>query len=121
MRCRATHAVINLVRLAIGWRGWFNEAADTPSWGTRIAALPRAGQAREGWGRVVVVEGVVVVVTSPGYVVVVEVEVVVVLVGDVVGVPAMAAVGLVPTTRATTTAPSPRREIVPRHNFVASE
>jgi hypothetical protein len=105
----------------MGWRGWFNEAAETPSWGTRIAALPRAGQAREGCGSVVVVDGTVVVVVSPGYVVVVEVEVVVVLDVDVVVVPAMAAVELVPTTRATTTAPRPTTEIVPRHNFVASE
>jgi hypothetical protein len=113
---------MSLVRLAIGWRGWFAEAAATPNWGTRIAALPRAGQARVGRGRVVVVVGAtVVVVVSPGYVVVVDVEVVVVLDVEVVVVPAIAAVGLVPTMRATTTAPTPSTEIVTRHNFAASE
>jgi hypothetical protein len=54
-------------------------------------------------------------------VVVVEVDVVVVLEVDVVVVPAMAVVGLVPTTRAITTAPTPMTEIVARHNFAASE
>jgi hypothetical protein len=113
---------MSLVRLAMGWRGWFKEAAETPSWGTRIAALPRAGHASDGRGRVVVVVGGrVVVVVSPGYVVVVEVEVVVVLDVDVVVVPAIAEVGLVPTMSATTTAPTPSTEIAARHNFAASE
>jgi hypothetical protein len=75
-----------------------------------------------GRGRVVVVVGgIVVVVISPGYVVVVDVDVVVVVAVDVVVVPAIADVGLVPTMRATETAPTPSREIVARHNFVASE
>jgi hypothetical protein len=30
-RWRATQAVISFVRLAMGWRGWFDEAADTPN------------------------------------------------------------------------------------------
>jgi hypothetical protein len=54
-------------------------------------------------------------------VVVVEVDVVVVLDVDVVVVPAFAAVELVPTMSAITTAPTPRTEIAARHNFVASE
>jgi hypothetical protein len=124
-RCKATQAVISLVRLAMGCWGWLGEAAATPNWGTRIAALPRAGQARVGRGRVVVVVGVTVVVVSPGYVVVVDVEVVVdvvvVVVVEVVVVPAMAVVGLVPTMRAIATAPTPSTEIVTRQILVTSE
>jgi hypothetical protein len=55
-------------------------------------------------------------------VVVVDVEVVVVLdVDDEVVVPAVAVVGLAPTIKATTTAPTPKTEMTTRHNFAASE
>jgi hypothetical protein len=87
-----------------------------------MAALPLAGHARGGRGRdVVVVGATVVVVVSPGYVVVVDVDVVVVLDVEVVVVPAMAFVGLAPTVRAITTAPTPSAEIATRHDFAASE
>jgi hypothetical protein len=68
-----------LVRLAIGTRGWYDEAAVTQSRGIATAALSRAGHA------IAVFLGIVVVVVVVGIVVVeVDVEVVVVAVVVVV-------------------------------------
>jgi hypothetical protein len=64
-----------LVRLAIGTRGWYDEAAATQSRGIATAALPCAGHAIAVFLGIVVV--VVVVVVEVGTVVVVDVDVVV--------------------------------------------
>ena len=66
-----------MVRLAIGTRGWYDEAAATQSRGIATAALSRAGHA------IAVFLGIVVVVVEVGTVVV-EVDVVVVVVVVVV-------------------------------------
>jgi hypothetical protein len=68
-----------LVRLAIGTRGWYDEAATTQSRGIATAALPCAGHAIAVFLGIVVVVVVVEVGT-----VVVEVDVEVVVVGTVV-------------------------------------
>ena len=104
----------------LGWRGWRGEAAATESWGTIIAALPSDGHARDGRGRVVVVPDTLVVVVAPGRVVV-EVDEVVVVETEVDVVPELAVAGNAPTMRATMTAPTPRSEMMTRHNFEASE
>ena len=70
-----------MVRLAIGTRGWYDEAAATQSRGIATAALSRAGHAIAVFLGIVVV--VVVVVVEVGTVVV-EVDVVVVVVVVVV-------------------------------------
>jgi len=44
MRCKITHVVIILVRLAIATRGWRGDDAATESCGIAIAALAWAGQ-----------------------------------------------------------------------------
>ena len=89
-RCRTTHTVIILVRLAIGTRGWCDELATTHRLGIATAALPWLGQAISVFlGIVVVVVAgtvVVVVVVDVGFVVVAtgSVVVVVVVAGTVV-------------------------------------
>lgn len=83
------------MRLAIGTRGWYDDAAATQSRGIKTAALTRAGQAITAlFGTVVVVvevrivvvvdEGEDVVVVARGTVVVVVATVVVVVGGVVV-------------------------------------
>jgi hypothetical protein len=116
-RCKATHAVIIFVRLAIGTTGCDGDAVATPSWGTMIAALPFCGQRRSDAIVVVVVDVDVDDVDDPGDVTVVDVEDVDVVEGADVVVVEPDVGELAPTSRPTTSAPSARGIKMKRRNF----